>query len=162
VTLTATPAAGSSFSGWQGDCGGKGSCAVNMNSARNVIAMFTKNPPPSCTLTLPSNKVSKAKPKLTLSAKCTETASLTLTGALTDVGKKPKKGKAKTKKFNLGPVRLTDQAGKTSTISVSVPGGAVTDLRKGDKESIAFTLVFSNPNGSGRLTKTLSGLKLGR
>jgi hypothetical protein len=40
VTLTATPAAGSTFVGWQGDCSGSGTCAVTMNAARSVRAEF--------------------------------------------------------------------------------------------------------------------------
>jgi hypothetical protein len=44
VTLTATPAVGSSFTGWSGGspaCSGTGTCAVTMNSAQNVTATFS-------------------------------------------------------------------------------------------------------------------------
>ncbi len=41
VTLTATPATGSTFTGWSGDCTGTGTCQVTMNQARNVTATFT-------------------------------------------------------------------------------------------------------------------------
>ena len=42
VTLTATPAAGASFSGWAGACTGKAStCTVTMNTAKSVNANFT-------------------------------------------------------------------------------------------------------------------------
>jgi hypothetical protein len=40
VTLTATPAIGSIFAGWTGDCNGAGSCMLTMNSAKNVTAVF--------------------------------------------------------------------------------------------------------------------------
>jgi lysophospholipase L1-like esterase len=40
VTLTATPAAGSTFSGWSGDCSGTGSCVVAMSANRSVTATF--------------------------------------------------------------------------------------------------------------------------
>jgi len=40
VTLTATPAAGSLFSGWSGACTGTGSCVVTMNAATTVTAVF--------------------------------------------------------------------------------------------------------------------------
>ena len=45
VTLTATPAAGtpaggSTFAGWSGDCSGRGPCEVTMNTNRDVTATF--------------------------------------------------------------------------------------------------------------------------
>jgi hypothetical protein len=43
VTLTATPATGSSFSGWSGDCSGTESCSVTADRARGVTATFTLN-----------------------------------------------------------------------------------------------------------------------
>ncbi len=45
VTLTAAPAAGSSFTGWSGaGCSGKSTCTVVMSEARAVDAKFTKKP----------------------------------------------------------------------------------------------------------------------
>jgi List-Bact-rpt repeat protein/prenyltransferase/squalene oxidase-like repeat protein len=40
VTLTATAAAGSTFTGWSGDCTGTGTCTVTMDQARAVTATF--------------------------------------------------------------------------------------------------------------------------
>ncbi len=40
VTLTATPAASTTFSGWGGACSGAGVCRVTMNQARTVTATF--------------------------------------------------------------------------------------------------------------------------
>ena len=46
VTLTAEPAAGSSFVGWSGaDCSGTGTCAVEMDDAALVNATFTTTEP---------------------------------------------------------------------------------------------------------------------
>jgi uncharacterized repeat protein (TIGR02543 family) len=43
VTLTAAPAAGSSFAGWTGDCtGASATCTLSLASARNVAATFTR------------------------------------------------------------------------------------------------------------------------
>jgi hypothetical protein len=44
VTLSATPATGSLFTGWSGACTGIGSCTVTMNSQVNVFANFYSNP----------------------------------------------------------------------------------------------------------------------
>ena len=41
VTLTATPAVGSTFTGWSGDCAGTGVCVVTMSAARSATATFT-------------------------------------------------------------------------------------------------------------------------
>jgi peptidoglycan/xylan/chitin deacetylase (PgdA/CDA1 family) len=42
VTLTATPAAGSTFTGWSGEgCSGTGTCEVTMSAARSVTANFS-------------------------------------------------------------------------------------------------------------------------
>ncbi|MBK8509997.1 MAG: hypothetical protein IPL51_15570 [Candidatus Competibacteraceae bacterium] len=41
VTLTAVPAAGSTFAGWSGDCTGASTCQVTVSSAKNVVAIFT-------------------------------------------------------------------------------------------------------------------------
>ena len=40
VTLTATPTAGSTFTGWSGDCSGTGTCTVTMDAAKTVTATF--------------------------------------------------------------------------------------------------------------------------
>ena len=46
VTLTASPSAGSSFTGWsESGCPGTGSCVVTMSAAKSVTATFTQNPP---------------------------------------------------------------------------------------------------------------------
>ena len=44
VTLSATPAAGSTFAGWSGACSGSGDCTVSMTAARSVSATFEPTP----------------------------------------------------------------------------------------------------------------------
>ncbi len=51
VTLTATPASGSTFTGFTGDCTGTGPCVVSMTAARSVTATFTLIPRFALTVT---------------------------------------------------------------------------------------------------------------
>jgi hypothetical protein len=44
VTLTAAPAAGSTFAGWSGACTGTGACSLRMSQARTATATFTALP----------------------------------------------------------------------------------------------------------------------
>jgi hypothetical protein len=44
ATLTAVPDAGSTFSGWSGDCTGTGVCTVDMDTAKSVTATFSLLP----------------------------------------------------------------------------------------------------------------------
>ena len=50
VTLTATPGASSTFSGWGGDCAGSGPCNVTMDAARSVSAGFALDCGATCFL----------------------------------------------------------------------------------------------------------------
>lgn len=50
VTLTATPAQGFVFSGWNGACTGTGACTLTMDGDKLVTATFTAVPPPSANL----------------------------------------------------------------------------------------------------------------
>lgn len=46
ITLTATPANGSTFAGWSGACRGTGDCTILMNRSQTVTARFSPPPPP--------------------------------------------------------------------------------------------------------------------
>jgi len=69
VTLTATPAGGSSFSGWSGACSGTSPCTVTMSASRSVTAGFDLVPdttPPQTIITGgPSGETSDSTPTFT-------------------------------------------------------------------------------------------------
>jgi PKD repeat protein len=52
VTLTATPAADSNFTGWSGDCSGSSTCQLTLTQARSVAASFATNQPPHASFTV--------------------------------------------------------------------------------------------------------------
>ncbi len=54
VTLTAVASAGSTFSGWGGECAGTSTCTVTMNGSHSVIATFAR--PPTVTCAVPQVK----------------------------------------------------------------------------------------------------------
>jgi hypothetical protein len=87
VTLTATPAASSTFAGWSGACSGTGNCVLQMNAAATATATFTLK---SYTLTVTragtgTGSVSSAPAGITCGADCTEVynhgTTITLTAA---------------------------------------------------------------------------------
>lgn len=73
VTLTATPASGSTFAGWSGGgCSGTGTCQVTLGADREVTAIFNPapsggggNPPAGGTPVTPVTPVTTAKKPLT-------------------------------------------------------------------------------------------------
>ncbi|MBK7001990.1 MAG: DUF1566 domain-containing protein [Rhodoferax sp.] len=81
VTLTATPATGSTFTGWSGACSGTSTCVVSMSAAQNVTATFALSvSAPVCTLSASPATIT-AGGSTTLTATCTPAAtSYTWTG----------------------------------------------------------------------------------
>ncbi len=66
VTLSATPASGSTFAGWSGgSCSGSGSCTLFVSADRSISATFTKKASssarPATSVAAPQTKITKAK-----------------------------------------------------------------------------------------------------
>ena len=81
VTLTPSASAGSTFTGWSGDCSGTGACTVTMDQARSVTATFNLIPVvPSYTLTVGKNgtgsgTVTSSPPAINCGATCLQSYS---------------------------------------------------------------------------------------
>ncbi len=65
VTLTATPATGSSFAGWGGNCSGTGNCTLTMSAARLVSAEFAPDPAPPSSATTAGASSTTSEPTTT-------------------------------------------------------------------------------------------------
>jgi hypothetical protein len=148
--------------------GGPGTPAGPGGSATNPVA-----PPaaPKCTLRVLGRKVllakhrgkhaSKQKPgTLSVTLSCDQATGVTLGGRVIRlVGKKPSHGKQRTVTTRLAQARRSVKPGAKMTLTVKLPAGAVTRLGQGAKESVTFTLVATNGNGTYRVSVTAGPLK---
>lgn len=153
VTITATPAAGSTFSGWSGSCSGSApTCTLSMTSNQAVTATFTKggSPPPvapNCTLRLASTRVLLAAPrskpaqrrrvgKVTLRLRCDQTVSATLTVKVVEIVPGAHRHRVT---FHL--IRhYTLRGGHTRTVTLTLWRGALRGLKRHHRETIAVSL----------------------
>jgi Bacterial Ig domain/Divergent InlB B-repeat domain/Fibronectin type III domain len=80
VTLTAAPAAGSTFAGWSGGCAGTGPCTLTMNAPTAVAATFalqTLSPSPPSDTTPPTVAITAPPAGATVTGTVTVTATAT-------------------------------------------------------------------------------------
>ncbi len=104
VTLTASPASGSTFAGWSGDgCSGTSSCTVTMSQARSVTATFDAGSGPSPVK--PSVRWSSSAKRKTVTALITPVAGVTYT-LTAKSGRVKKNGACKNVTITLGKKKL--------------------------------------------------------
>jgi len=146
VTLTATPATGSTFSGWSGACTGTGACKVTMSATRSVTATFAKEaippgPGPGTAVVASTAKVKggKALLKLTCTGEGPCKGSLKLTAKVKSGGK--------TKNLTIGKASFNLAAGAKKTIKVKLSGPA--------KQAVAKKPLKAKVKGSGVRSSTV-------
>jgi Tol biopolymer transport system component len=133
---------------------------------------------PSCTLTAGGTRVAargaaqsakrkkkQAKGVLQLTARCSQAANVTVTGLLTEVIKKKRKKRGKSKRSRPKTLRVaavggSADAGKLVTLTVRLPRAALSALKQGARESLAFTLTATNANGTDTATAKIRRLTL--
>lgn len=135
VTLTATPATGSTFAGWSGACSGTGSCVVTMDANKAVTATFNSSVP---------------------SSSFNGTWSGTYSGTLTTTGCNP--GGNSTSVNSSFSVNILNGVITGTSTTGSVSGSAVayniTQTITGGSITYSFTGTLSGTTGSGTWSAT--------
>lgn len=158
VTLTAKPAAGSTFTGWS-TCPGTGTCASALTADRTVVATFTANPPPA-----PVGVVSVVGSTITVKSSGGTAVKLTCTGNTTCVGKLTLTAKITTKKGRkkharvetIGTASFSIAPGATATVSVKLNGSGRTELSAAHGHlSATLAVVKTSPGPSSTASKTI-------
>jgi len=128
VTLTETPAAGSTFAGWSGACSGTGSCSISMTAAESVTANFQSKTVTTTTTLTVSSAQANAGSSVTFTAKVSPASgNTTPTGSVT---------------FNngatsLGTAQLSNGTAALTTSSLTAGTYSVTAAYSGDPNSAA-------------------------
>jgi hypothetical protein len=136
VTLTATPAAGSSFAGWSGACSGTGTCSVSMTAARNVTGTFSVT---TSTKLTASSAQANAGSSVTFSAKVapasgttTPTGTVIFTNGQTVLG---------TAQLSNGTASLTTTSLAAGSYSVAASYGGDTNFSGSSSNLVALMVV---------------------
>jgi IPT/TIG domain len=127
-------------------------------------------PAANCTLkpiflTIERKRKGKAKPKITggalrVTVTCDQNANVTLAGRLGVVGKKPKRGKARTKVYVLGPSTTAVVKGAPAPVVLRLPLAALHALAKKARESVRITLSATDTGGTSHNAVRIKQLRL--
>jgi Divergent InlB B-repeat domain len=108
ITLTATPASGSTFAGWSGGgCAGAGACVVTLNSNTTVTATFDTGAPPPPPPPYPANNFSLKKVRHPKTGVVTIRVKVPGPGVIEARASKMKRVKARAKRAGTFTLRLT-------------------------------------------------------
>ncbi len=148
VTLTATPATGSSFTGWSGSgCSGTSTCTVTMSAARAVTAQFTANaPPPKPTNVFPTPKVKVGTSALI------STVRVPGPGTLTQIVTRSVKTKSKTAK--IGVCKTSGKATKAGKAKLTCKLSAATRKARAKRSLRVSVKTTFTPTGGLPASKT--------
>jgi hypothetical protein len=130
--------------------------------------------PLACTFTAKSGVVRLSTPKTKKGAKvrpepkntvavtvrCSQVAKVKVGGAIT-AARNAKKGLKKARAFPFASTSLTLQAGVAAPVTLKVPAGALSYLKKGAKESAALTLTATTAaGGTGKASASIAKLSV--
>jgi hypothetical protein len=158
VTLSPSPAAGSTFTGWSGACSGTGGCTVTLGQDQAVTATFTAQqtqviPPPKPT-PKPSNHFT------VLSKKVSTRGVVSLRLRVPGRGKLSARGtyvvklaKHRTRTVVFGTASASPRGAGTPTLTVKPSSTTLKLLRTGASVKLSVTISYT-PTGGTRRTGT--------
>ena len=136
VTLTATPAAGSTFAGWSGACSGMGACSISMTAAQSVTGSFQVTTTTALTV---SSAQANAGSSVTFTAKVSPASgSSTPTGTVTFNSGAMALGTAP---LSSGIATLTTSSLATGTYSVTASYGGDANSASSSSAPAALAVV---------------------
>ncbi len=148
VTLTASPAAGSAFTGWSGaGCSGTSTCTVTMSAARAVTAQFTADAPPP----KPSNVFPTPTVKVGASA-LVSSVRVPGPGTVTQIVTRSVKKKSKTVKINV--CKTGKKATKAGTVKLTCKFSSATRKARAKGSLRVSVKTTFTPTGGLPATKT--------
>ena len=151
VSLTAAPAAGSTFNGWSGGCAGTGPCTLTMNAATGVTATFMQQ---SFALTVSnagagSGTVTSSPAGISCSATCSTSFT---TGTVVTLTAAPAAGSTFTG---------WSGGGCTGTASCTVTMTAATSITAAFMQQSFALAVSKSGAGGGTVTSSPAGINCG-
>ena len=145
VTLTATPAGGSTFTGWSGACTGTGTCVVTMSAAKSVTATFAGDQP-SATLTVytgPYNPATVGAHDITLTVGEENTKVWSSTG-----------GTSWSSSYSYNNGTCTN-AGLTGPWTAATADGSVTNIANVNNSGCTATITYTVTGSGGTASDTI-------
>ncbi len=162
VTLAASAAQGSTFTGWSGACTGTAPCQVTMDQARQVSATFTEDvpPPPLSDVRIELNT---AKPATVPPSRAVQAVKVSCEGdAPCRIDSASAKAKAGGGSEQSAPVTFSAQpfpAGASQNIQVTIPKAVYDKLKKGKKSGLLTVNVRARGTEGPRDATVKVGLK---
>jgi uncharacterized repeat protein (TIGR02543 family) len=168
VVLTATPAAGSTFAGWTGDCSGAATCNVNLDKATNVTATFTALPPtagPARASFLSSSitidlKTGKGSAKVRCDNLPSDVCVLALDLKAKTKAKSSKSTASKTKLSKIGTAKGTIPGATTGKVKFKLSKKGLRLLKKAKHRKLSVQGVGTSKNRAGTPTPVSKKFKL--
>ena len=163
VTLTATAADGSTFSGWSGPCSGTAACQVTMDRARSVVANFAQIPVPPQPAEIEVRKVSEDALRVGGNREVVFARVSCIEGSCAIEAIRNVTVRVKGRNYGATAIfqKGSFAAGQNRTVKVRLPQAAFKGLTKKQSGTVSATVVSdATAPGSGR-TRVVAPMRAG-